>query len=327
MFNYLTPASKFWLALLGHATISVACYIEQQGQVVGSQKSVAAILHAQISDVKKLEACGMVSIQKNRKSGSEIWTVVWIGWQQIPNIRLFCYMLAGMLDSGSIKKAEANLLPWSHLFNKSAEHSDMTERAGINPIGVVEVCVPSKDVKQPKPYIVVNGNQRATASGFKTLESRKNYTVIYSREIQQITKSSNVLPLPEIAEDEEKEKKIFVDWRPVPVEEWNAYHLVNWIIDRMIEVYGEAPYNRKVILESSIKSEGVQGLERQQPKRSKCPMAEFKDYVDWLLEHDKFTVTPSTLTSAKMMQIYLVEKAAGRKQKTDHHIPEAFNLE
>lgn len=326
MFNYLSPDSKFWLALLGHKTISVACYIEQQQFVVGSKDSVTAILQANITDLKKLDSCGMITIKKDRREGKLVWNVAWEGWQAIPNIRLFCYMIAGMMDARAIKKSEAESMSWNHLFNQSVAHSDMTERAGIKPIGIVEVCIPNAGVKQNKPYIVVNQNQRATASGFKTLESRENYTVTYSREIQQIAQSNNILVIPEI-EEEEKENPIYADWKPVPVEEWNSYHLVNWIIDRMIEVYGSSPYNRKVIMESGIKVEGVQGLSRQLPAPTKCPMADYKEYVDWLLGHDKFMVTPSTLTSAKMMQIYLADRVAGKKKQADHHIPEAFNLE
>ena len=328
MFSYLSPEAKFWLALLGHATISVGLYVEQQQILVGDKATIASCLQtsAGLIEVERLAASGMLVMKHIKINGKWQYEVRWNGWKPIPGVRQLCYVLAEMMDDGMLTTKEIGSMPWYHLFNKAAEYSDGSERAGVKPFSTIEVCVPQKEVKRSKPYIVVNGNQRATKTGFKTLVSRENYVTVFSKSLGEAL-PANVLSLP-MAEPEEEvgqSGKMDVDWQGTPIEQWNSFHLVNWIVSKYVEVYGKVPYNRKVLLEFGIKVNGIDALERLQPDPTGCPMAEFKRYTEWLFEHKTFTATPSNLTSPKIMQIFLVDAVHSKKQEHSA-LPQAFNL-
>ena len=119
---------------------------------------------------------------------------------------------------------------------------------------------------------------------------------------------AQVIELEEIQLPTSPEERNKDEWQKLEVGEWTMSHMAQYICWSYEAIYDEKPPYVAFKLAASGLKTAMGSLYMKLPStHRKKPTESYKDFVNWLLNHNFYTATPTNLTSDKVITQYVVE--------------------
>lgn len=323
----MDDAEKFWLKLLGHEFVGCARIMASIKSIIGSPEMIGSKLFVRgdIGHILHLlmitESCSLTYLSQRPVSVElrHIGPLRMMTWQSMFGV------LAHVVKHTS--KSALKSLPWHEIVKALDDQtfaSGVGLRIGAGVAETFEILIPTKTASKEHiadPVIIFNGNQCLrfhAKSNFQlqTISGRgSELECIFSHrfgdkvhdELPDLGLVPVEIPVPQLV----VEKAIHYTLKPVNT--WSALDLAHWIIDEFKKIYTiPAPWGTKELI-INLQVSGVNQLGRMQGSTETDLMPRYKFYVEWLFANSKFKVTSSNLLSAKVMELYIVDKAQHKK--------------
>lgn len=333
--DYCHRDMNFWMEVIGNEGLSVFFHANDKKIVSGNIREISSIfrIDKKISLLKFLDIFGFVSVSKNKRNN--IYNVTALNRPPVPGWSQFIMNLSKAIEIDTISKKRISDINWSLVSARLDEETNTVSRVGLGYLESVGIFTnSSKDSK--RPFIVVNNDQKVTCGGYQTLTIGPHSQCIFAHKINVDRKNEvGIIDLKDHPVDLPKEKertvtvKSIQSWKHIPVEKWNANHFAHWICDKFQESYEvAAPFNPVGLVQASIKNNGIMQLARVRGISDEDQMRrDYKEYVEWLIDHRKLAVTPNTLTSVNIMINYVAEISKQRSpHKTGLGTRKAYNM-
>jgi hypothetical protein len=326
----MDDAEKFWLELLGHEFVGCARIMSAVRVLVGSPEMLGSKLFVRgdIGHILHLlmitETCSLTYLSSKPISVE----LKHLAPLKVPSWHRVFGVLAHVVKHTS--KSALKNLQWNEIVKALDEQtfaSGGSLRIGTSAAETFEILIPTRTASKAHiadPVILFNGNQCLQyhpKSNFQlqTISGRgSELECIFSHrfggavhdELPDIGLVPVVAPQPIVV----VEKSIHYTQKPVNT--WLATDLAHWIIDEFQKIYKiPAPWGTKELLNNLMVS-GVAQLGRMQGSTQEIVMPRYKSYVEWLFANQKFKVTSSNLLSAKVMELYIVDKAQHKQTES-----------
>jgi hypothetical protein len=328
--DYSKTSTPFWITIIGHEAMSVLSLIETKKSISGTQEQVIQELKLRSSKLdvlKLLLSFDLISMNKSKK----MYTIFSTGTDDVPAWGQFVQCLSESLSKGGIKKGDVQKINWEYVFSQVDAATVDPVRVGLGKLETIEI-INRSDMQ--KPRLLVNGNQRPNGNGFSFVEIiRGDFICMCSHKIgDSANVSDSPMPLkislkPAVIEPEIRSSDL---WQTKEEGQWNATDLSGWIIHRFSEVYdAPPPFNMVDVQRAGILTNGAYALARMKRIDEASSIVEYKQYVEWLLDHKTFDLTMAALTSQRMLGIFCVDQLKSGKKPTNAAvgIPEGQNIQ